>query len=121
MSRRRIRTDWYDSPAMYAILSHGGHQYKVAPGDRLLVDRLSAEIGSEVKLGPVVYLAGEGKSDGQINSSAAQVIATVLAHPRGPKLRVFKYKAKKRNRRTLGHRSDLTELRVEKVSAEGTK
>ncbi len=106
---------------MYAILSHGGHQYRVAPGDRLLVDRLSSDVGSMVELQPVLFLA-ESKKEGDpgtTDAKGARVAAVVVSHRRGPKLRVFKYKAKKRYRRTMGHRSDLTELRVEAILSAG--
>jgi large subunit ribosomal protein L21 len=106
---------------MYAILQQSGHQYRVSPGDRLLVDRLAAEVGSIVALEPVVLVQGD---EGAPNVGApvvdgVRVAATVVSHPKGGKIRVFKYKAKKRYRRTHGHRSLLTELRVEAVLAAG--
>ena len=102
----------------YAILKHGGHQYRVAAGDRLLVDRLAAEVGSTVTLEPVLFVAnGETSDVGASAVGGARVIATVVAHRRGRKLRVFTYKPKKRHRRTLGHRSQLTELRIVEVAA----
>jgi large subunit ribosomal protein L21 len=106
---------------MYAILKHGGHQYRVAPGDRLLVDRLTAEVGSRVTLEPVLLVAdGDAIADiGTGAVSGAHVLATVVAHRRGRKLRVFTYKPKKRHRRTLGYRSQLTELLVEEVAPGG--
>ena len=105
---------------MYAIFQHGGHQYRVAPGDRLVVNRLASEIGDIVALEPVLFLAvaADGKP-GSIETKGARVAATVISHHRGPKIRVFKYKAKKRYRRTLGYRSDLTELRIDAVLASG--
>jgi large subunit ribosomal protein L21 len=103
---------------MYAILQHGGHQYRVAPGDRLLVNRLTAEPGEVVALEPIVFLQ-DGDASGSIDAKGARVAATVVAHRRGPKLRIFKYKPKKRYRRTLGYRSDLTEVLIESVVAKG--
>lgn len=108
---------------MYAILKHGGHQYRVAPGDRLLVERLTAEVGSRVTLEPVLLVA-DGDAIADVGSGAvpgAHVLATVVAHRRGRKLRVFTYKPKKRHRRTLGYRSQLTELLVEEVAPGGGK
>ncbi|MGH7685718.1 MAG: 50S ribosomal protein L21 [Candidatus Dormibacteria bacterium] len=102
---------------MYAILKHGGHQYRVAAGDRLLVDRLAVEIGSKVTLEPVLFVADGDKAEvGAGAVAGAKVVATVVAHRRGRKLRVFTFKPKKRHRRTLGHRSELTELVVEEVA-----
>ena len=105
---------------MYAILQQGGHQYRVAPGDRLLVDRLSAEVGAVIALEPVLLVDdGDGATVGSPSVEGARVAAVVVAHTAGRKLRVFTYKAKKRHRRTQGHRSRLTELRVEAVLAKG--
>lgn len=106
---------------MYAIVQQGGHQYRVSPGDRLVVDRLDAEVGSVVALEPVLLLEAEA-GDVSVGSPAvdgARVAAVVVAHPLGRKIRVFKYKPKKHYRRTRGHRSRLTELRVEAVLAAG--
>ena len=108
---------------MYAILKHGGHQYRVAPGDRLLVERLTADVGSQVTLEPVLLVA-DGDAIAEIGAGAvpgAHVLATVVAHRRGRKLRVFTYKPKKRHRRTLGYRSQLTELLVDEVAPGGGK
>lgn len=103
---------------MYAILKHGGHQYRVAAGDRLLVDRLTAEVGARVTLEPVLLVAdGDSAEVGAGTVASARVIATVVAHRRGRKLRVFTYKPKKRHRRTLGYRSQLTELVIEEVAS----
>ena len=105
---------------MYAILQQSGHQYRVSPGDRLVVDRLAAEVGSMVALEPVVLLVGDdGASVGTPTVDGARVAAVVVSHPKGAKVRVFKYKAKKHYKRTHGHRSLLTELRVEAVLAKG--
>lgn len=107
---------------MYAILQQGGHQYRVSPGDRLLVDRLPAEVGSVVSLEPIVLLHdGETATFDAGALAGARVSATVVRHPRGTKLRVFKYKPKKRYRRTHGHRSNLTELRVDALLGKGEK
>jgi large subunit ribosomal protein L21 len=99
---------------MYVIVSHGGHQYRVSPGEHLLVDRLENEIGSTVEL-TALFVA---EKDGQGKPAKDTVVtAKVISHHRGRKLRVFKYKPKKRNRRTIGHRSHLTELEVQSVGA----
>lgn len=106
----------------YAILKHGGHQYRVSAGDHLLVDRLTADIGAKVTLEPVLFVAyGETANVGADAVADARVIATVVAHRRGRKLRVFTYKPKKRHRRTLGYRSQLTELRIDEIAQGGAK
>ena len=106
---------------MYAILQQSGHQYRVSPGDRLLVDRLAAEVGSVVALEPVVLVQGDEGSPtvGTPVVDGVRVAAVVVSHRKGAKIRVFKYKPKKHYRRTHGHRSLLTELRVEAVLAAG--
>jgi large subunit ribosomal protein L21 len=104
---------------MYAILSHGGRQYRVSAGDRLVVDRLEAEVGSVVALEPILLTSGDGKAGLGKDLDGMRVAVTVVAHTRGRKLRIFKYKAKKRSRKMAGYRSDLTELRVDSILAKG--
>jgi large subunit ribosomal protein L21 len=104
---------------MYAILSHGGRQYRVSAGDRLVVDRLDAQVGSVVALEPVLLTGGDGKTALGKDLDGLRVAVTVVAHRRGEKLRIFKYKAKKRSRKMAGYRSELTELRVESILAKG--
>jgi len=101
---------------MYAILQHGGHQYRVASGDRILVDRIPVEVGSTVTLESVLLIGDGAETDVAKGSPVeASVTATVIAHRRGRKIRVFTYKPKKRHRRTLGYRSQLTELLIEEI------
>src|SRR5471032_1865948 len=89
---------------MYAILQHGGHQYRVASGDRILVDRIPVEVGSTVTLESVLLLGDGAEADVAKGSPVeASVTATVIAHRKGRKIRVFTYKPKKRHRRTLGY------------------
>jgi large subunit ribosomal protein L21 len=105
---------------MYAIVQQGGHQYRLAPGDRFLVDRMAAEVGSMITLEPVLLLGdADGSTSGLEAAKGARVAAVVVGHRLGRKLRVFKYKPKKRYRRTHGHRSRLTELRVEALLTAG--
>ena len=75
---------------MYAILQHGGHQYRVASGDRILVDRIPVEVGSTVTLESVLLLGDGAETDVAKGSPVeASVTATVIAHRRGRKIRVF--------------------------------
>jgi large subunit ribosomal protein L21 len=108
---------------MYAIVQQGGHQYRLAPGDRFLVDRMAAEVGSMIALEPVLLLGdaddADGAGSGLDAAQGARVAAVVVGHRLGRKLRVYKYKPKKRYRRTHGHRSRYTELRVEALLAAG--
>jgi large subunit ribosomal protein L21 len=105
---------------MYAIVQQGGHQYRLSPGDRFLVDRLAAEVGSMITLEPVLLLGdADGAGSGLDAARGARVAATVVGHRLGRKLRVYKYKPKKRYRRTRGHRSRYTELQVEALLTAG--
>ncbi|MEO8288008.1 MAG: 50S ribosomal protein L21 [Chloroflexota bacterium] len=102
---------------MYAIIRTGGHQYKVAPGDVIEVERLEAEPGSQVELGEVLMVSGDnGVQVGTPVVSGARVIAKVLSQGKGEKLVVFKYKPKKRYRRKTGHRQNLTMMSIKEIS-----
>src|SRR6266576_1695428 len=96
---------------MYAIVESGGKQYKVEKGTSLLVDRLSVKEGEKVSLAPVMFRDKDVVAD-RVGLEKVKVEATVAEHLRGPKVRVFKYKAKKGYRRRAGHRSELTRLEV---------
>src|SRR3989442_12308376 len=92
---------------MYAILEHGGHQYRVTAGDRLLVDRIPAEIGSTVTLEPVLMVVDGGAVDVAPGGTGAAGTATGLAHRRRRTLRVLTHKPQKRRPRMRDYRSAL--------------
>jgi len=100
---------------MYAIVRTGGKQYRVEKGQRLLVERMTAEQGSEVALEPLMLRSEETVLDKQVLGSV-KVTAKVLAHVRGEKLRVFKFKPKRGYRRRTGHRQDLTHIEVTDIA-----
>ena len=103
---------------MFAIIRTGGKQYRVEPGQAITVERLPYEVGQEVELNEVLLVSGEdGVRVGTPLVEGAKVRATVLAHERGPKIVVVKYKPKKRYRRKTGHRQELTRLRIETIEA----
>jgi large subunit ribosomal protein L21 len=104
----------------YAVIETGGKQYKVEKGSSLLVDRLSAKEGDKVALRPVMFRDKEVVAGGK-ELEKVKVEATVSEHLRGPKIKVFKYKAKKGYRRRAGHRSELTKLEVTEISLGGRK
>lgn len=97
--------------ATYAVIESGGKQYKVEQGTTLLVDRLRAKEGDKVALRPVLFRDKEVVAEPK-ELEKVKVEATVSEHLRGPKIKVFKYKAKKGYRRKAGHRSELTRLEV---------
>ncbi|OLC14830.1 MAG: 50S ribosomal protein L21 [Actinobacteria bacterium 13_1_40CM_66_12] len=99
--------------SLSAVVVSGGKQYRVAPGDKILVDRLAAELGSSVKLGPVL-LVHDG-SDIKVGAPAVdgiEVDAKVMAHSRGPRIETLRYKSKKRVRVHRGGRADYTALEI---------
>ena len=102
----------------YAVIESGGKQYKVEEGTSLLVDRLDAKEGDKVNLRPVLF-RGKDVLAGAKDLAKVKVEAKVTEHLRGPKIKVFKYKAKKGYRRRAGHRSELTRLEVTKLKGKG--
>src|SRR5256886_14644166 len=99
--------------SLSAVIVSGGKQYRVAPGDRVLVDRLAAEPGSSVKFGRVLLLhEGDTIEVGAPGVDGFEIEAKVLAHSRGPKIEVLRYKSKKRVRVHRGARADLTALEI---------
>ena len=103
--------------ARYAIVDHGGRQFRVEVGDHLTVDRLDGEIGARIELGRVLLAQdGDEVRIGKPALSGAKVEATVLGHERGEKILVFKFKKTKNYRRKRGHRQELTKVRVDSIS-----
>jgi large subunit ribosomal protein L21 len=96
---------------MYAIIKTGGKQYRVQEGEWLLVERLPVEDGATLTLAPLLYVDGDNVVDGD-DLAKVTVEAKVLAHERGPKLRVVKFKPKRGYRRRNGHRQDLTRIQI---------
>jgi large subunit ribosomal protein L21 len=105
---------------MYAIVKTGGKQYRVERGQRLLVERLAVEEGADVALQPLLYRSEEAVFD-PAALDGVKVTAKVLAHVRGEKLRVFKFKPKRGYKRRTGHRQELTQIEVTEITAGGGK
>jgi large subunit ribosomal protein L21 len=101
---------------MYAIVKTGGKQYRVEQGQRLLVERLPDDEGATVTLQPLMVRSDEVVFD-PAGLDGAKVTAKVLAHVRGEKLRVFKFKPKRGYKRRTGHRQDLTQIEVTEIAA----
>jgi large subunit ribosomal protein L21 len=101
---------------MYAIVKTGGKQYRVERGQRLTVERLAVAEGADVSLEPILYRSEEAVFD-KAGLKDVKVTAKVLAHVRGEKLRVFKFKPKRGYKRRTGHRQDLTQIEVTEITA----
>ncbi len=102
---------------MYAIIQSGGRQLRVIPGAFVTVDRLSEDAGAEVNFDRVLLV---GKDGGEVVAGSpyvadASVVGVVEGVVRGPKIRVFRKKRRKGMRRTQGHRSVLTRVRVKDI------
>ena len=99
---------------MYSIVKTGGKQYHVEEGQTLLIERLPVEEGAQVTLQPLLYVDGEEMLDGE-GLAEVTVQATVVAHERGPKLRIVKFKPKRGYKRRTGHRQELTRIQVTSI------
>ena len=99
---------------MYVIIENGGKQYKVSEGDVVRVEKLKAEIGEEVTFKALLVSDGSGVKVGK-DAENAKVTAKVEAQDKFRKIIVFKYKAKKNERKKQGHRQPFTAVKIEKI------
>jgi large subunit ribosomal protein L21 len=98
---------------MYAVIKTGGKQYRVAAGEKLKVEQIPADIGAEITLDQVLFLAnGDNVTMGAPLISGATVTAKVVAHGRGDKVRIFKMRRRKHYRKSMGHRQNYTEIEI---------
>jgi large subunit ribosomal protein L21 len=103
---------------MYAVIKTGGKQYKVAAGEKLKIEQIPAEIGSEITLDQVLAV-GEGVSlklgDPLVNGAA--VMATVVSQGRHDKVTIFKMRRRKHYQKHQGHRQNFTEILINTIKA----
>src|SRR5664279_2127613 len=97
---------------MYAVIKTGGKQYRVAAGETLKVERLTADVGTDVTLDQVVAVGS-----GADLVAGASVVASVVSHGRHPKVRIFKMRKRKHYQKRQGHRQSFTEIRISAVNA----
>jgi large subunit ribosomal protein L21 len=103
---------------MYAVVTTGGKQVRVAEGDTIRVEKIDAAVGDKVELADVEFVVGDKKTVlDEKGLEKAKVVCTVTGQGRRKKIRVFKYKRRKNYHRTRGHRQSYTELRVESIKA----
>lgn len=103
---------------MYAVVVTGGKQFQVKEGDILFVEKLEAEVDSNVEFTEILAVSKEdGLVIGKPNVEGASVVAKVLAQGKAKKVIVFKYKRKKDYRKKQGHRQPYTKIQIEKINA----
>lgn len=102
---------------MFAIVRAGGRQEKVAVGDVLTIDRVAGEPGSSVNLPTLLLVDGADVTHDAKTLAATPVTAEVIEHLRGPKIDILKYKNKTGYRRRMGHRQELTSVRVVSIGS----
>jgi large subunit ribosomal protein L21 len=102
---------------MYAVIKTGGKQYKVAAGEKLKVEQIPADIGSEITLDQVLAVgAGETIKFGSPLVQGAKVLATVVAQGRHDKVKIFKMRRRKHYQKRQGHRQNYTELQIVSIN-----
>lgn len=101
---------------MYAVIETGSKQYRVAAGDTLEVERLDVEAGQPYTFDRVLLVNNEGKvTVGAPTVAQAAIVANVVEHIRGPKKVAFKMKRRKGYHRTVGHRQELTVVKIQEI------
>ena len=103
---------------MYAVIRTGGKQYRVAAGDSVEVEKLVDDVGSAITLNDVLLVAnGDTVTVGTPNVEGATVTAKISGQYKGEKIRILKYRPKKRIRVRKGHRQFITRLQIEAINA----
>ena len=100
---------------MYAVVRSGGKQIRVSPGDQIDVELLPGQAGDAVALDEVLLVGGDTVRVGSPLVAGAVVRATIVGETKGPKIRIFKYKRRKRYRLHKGHRQHYTRLKIEAI------
>jgi large subunit ribosomal protein L21 len=102
---------------MYAVIKTGGKQYRVAQNDLLEIERLPGENGATIEFGEVLMVGGDGAAKiGTPFIKGAKVVAELVDQTRGPKVIAFKKRRRKNSRRKIGHRQDLTLVRITSIT-----
>jgi large subunit ribosomal protein L21 len=98
---------------MYAVIKTGGKQYKVVAGEKLKIEQIPADVGTEITLDQVLAVGiGESIQFGQPLVAGATVMATVLSQGRHDKVKIFKMRRRKHYQKRQGHRQDYTEILI---------
>lgn len=103
---------------MYAVIKTGGKQYRIVAGEKLKVEQIPADVGSEIVLDQVFMLAdGSDIKVGTPLVNGAKVTATIISHGRHDKVRIFKMRRRKHYQKHQGHRQNYTEIQISGISA----
>ena len=103
---------------MYAVIKTGGKQYKVVSGEKIKIEQIAADVGQEITIDQVLAIgAGVDLTVGTPLVTGASVVATVLAHGRHDKVRIFKMRRRKHYQKRQGHRQNYTEIQIGAVNA----
>ncbi|RME29347.1 MAG: 50S ribosomal protein L21 [Deltaproteobacteria bacterium] len=102
---------------MYAVVRTGGKQYRVAQGDRIVVEKLDGEVGQDVVLDDVLMIGGEEPKIGTPRVEGASVKARIIEQGRAKKVLVFKFKRRKDYKKLQGHRQYFTRLEITGIEA----
>ena len=103
---------------MYAVIKTGGKQYRVQAGEKLKIEQIPADVGSQIVLDQVLMVGtGETVTIGQPLVAGAQVSATVVSQGRHDKVKIFKMRRRKHYQKRQGHRQQFTELLIGLISA----
>jgi large subunit ribosomal protein L21 len=103
---------------MYAILETGSKQYRVAAGDTLKIERLAVDAGQPFTFDRILLISNDGKvTVGSPTVASASVVADVVEHIRGEKKVAFKMKRRKGYHKTIGHRQELTVVKIKEIKA----
>ena len=103
---------------MYAVIKSGGKQYRVESGKQVRLESLAADVGTTVAFEEVLLVgSGDAVKIGAPLLSGAKVKATVMAHGRGDKVKIFKLRRRKHYQKTQGHRQNYTEVRIDDIQS----
>ena len=103
---------------MYAVIKTGGKQYRVSAGETLKIESVAGDVGSAIVLDKVLMIAdGDKLNVGKPLVNGASVQATIVAHGRADKVKIFKMKRRKHYQKHQGHRQNYTEIRIDGISA----
>jgi large subunit ribosomal protein L21 len=102
---------------MYAVIKHGGKQYKVKVGDVLELDRIEVEPKSDIEINEVLLVKADDTKIGTPTVEGAKVVAEVINHGRGKKVIIFKKRRRKDSKKKRGFRRDFTRVKIKEIIA----